>query len=288
VLSWFERFQGEDGSMTDVPYWNFTDWVSDTGWVKGMAPIGKNGESAVLDLQLLWTYQIAAQMEARMGLKELARIYLIKARQLKQTIQSKYWVASKSLYADTGERDKFSQHTNTLAILSGIVNKESAAKLGRKLLTDTSLTPASVYFKYYLHQALVKAGFGNEYLDWLDIWKENMHLGLTTWAEMSDVNNSRSDCHAWGASPNIELFRTILGIDTDAPGFQRVRIQPYLGNLKDIGGEIPHPDGKVSVHYKKTNDYWLIDISLPQNINGSFIWKGKSHSLIGGRNSFRL
>ena len=30
--------------------------------------------------------------------------------------------------------------------------------LARLLLTDTSLAPASIYFKYYLHQALTRAG----------------------------------------------------------------------------------------------------------------------------------
>ena len=89
------------------------------------------------------------------------------------------------------------------------------------MLADTSLAPASIYFKFYLHQALTKAGLGNDYMSWLGKWRENMDLGLTTWAETSDVNTSRSDCHAWGLSPNIEFFRTILGIDSDAPGFQK-------------------------------------------------------------------
>jgi alpha-L-rhamnosidase len=287
ILSWFSRYQGEDGSLKDVPYWIFTDWRSDSGWIKGMAPVGKKGESAVLDLQLLWTYQLAAQMETSMGLQELAKAYRTKVTQLKTTIQRKYWDASKGLYADTKEKDKYSQHTNSLVILSGMLNKEQALVLGKKLLSDTTLTSASIYFKYYLHQALVKAGLGNSYLDWLGIWKENIRQGLTTWAEMSDVNNSRSDCHAWGASPNIELFRTILGIDSDAPGFRKVRIQPHLGSLTNIGGEIPHPAGIIAVRYWFSSK-WQISINLPQQVNGTFIWKGKSYALRGGRNIFQL
>ena len=46
---------------------------------------------------------------------------------------------------------------------------------------------ARIYFKYYLHQALIKARLGNDYLKWLDRWKENIQLALTTWAETSDV-----------------------------------------------------------------------------------------------------
>jgi len=80
-----------------------------------------------------------------------------------------------------------------------------------------------------------------------------MNMGLTTWGETSDVNNTRSDCHAWGASPNIEFFRTILGIDSDAPGFTKVKIEPHLGIIKSIGGEIPHPNGKIKVKYELKN-----------------------------------
>ena len=44
---------------------------------------------------------------------------------------------------------------------------------------------------------------------------------------------------------NIEFFRTVLGIDSDAPGFTKVRIEPHLGTLKKIAGEMRHPKGKL-------------------------------------------
>ncbi len=75
-----------------------------------------------------------------------------------------------------------------------------------------------------------------------------MALGLTTWAEMPEP--SRSDCHAWGASPNIEFYRILLGIDSDAPGFRKIRIAPSLGKLKEVSGTIPHPLGSVTAVYK--------------------------------------
>jgi hypothetical protein len=105
---------------------------------------------------------------------------------------------------------------------------------------------------------------------------------------MSDVNSSRSDCHAWGASPNIEFFRTVLGIDSDAPGFNKVRIEPHPGMLKNITGEIPHPQGKVAVQYTYLNNKWTMEINLPQKITGSFIWQGKTYALKGGKNVFRM
>jgi hypothetical protein len=152
------------------------------------------------------------------------------------------------------------------------------------LLNDKSLTQCTIYFKYYLNQALIKAGRGDDYLNWLDIWRENIAMGLTTWAEDSSLRTVRSDCHAWGASPNIEFFRTLLGVDSDAPGFQRIRIQPHLGTINAIGGEVPHPNGKIAVNYKLEGDKWHIKINLPFKTTGRLVWKGKTYLLKAGLN----
>jgi hypothetical protein len=288
VLHFFNRYQQADGSLKDVPYWIFSDWVSAKDWKNGMAPVGKNGESALLDIQLLWTYKLAAEMEAKTGLSEWAGIYNSRAARLAKTVKSKYWDASKKMFADTPEKSTFSQHTNSLAILAGLVKGKEAADLGKKIMGDTSLTQATIYFKYYVHQALVKAGYGNEYLNWLAIWKTHIANGLTTWAEISDVNNARSDCHAWGSSPNIEFYRTVLGIDSDAPGFARVKIAPHLGTLQKVSGEMPHPKGKIKVAYKKSGSSWNMDIELPQTVIGSFVFEGKKYLLKAGKNTIKI
>ncbi len=77
---------------------------------------------------------------------------------------------------------------------------------GERILSDTTMTQATIYFKYYVNRALVEAGLGNDYLNWLGIWKENLDYGMTTWGETSDLNYTRSDCHGWGSSPNIEFY----------------------------------------------------------------------------------
>lgn len=288
VLSFFEKYQQEDGSLKGVPYWLFSDWAEGKGWKSGMAPIGKNGESALLDLQLLGAYQLASELENQLGLKDFARLYSDRAKQLKNTIHQKYWDSEKNLYADTADKDVFSQHTNTLAILYGVITGDKATTLAKKMLEDSTLVSASIYFKYYLHQALVKAGLGNDYLNWLDKWRENMQLGLTTWAEASNVSMSRSDSHAWGSSPNIEFYRIILGIDSDSPGFSKIKIEPHLGAIKAISGEIPHPNGKVSVKYILNNGKLEATIVIPEKTEGTFIWADKKYLLKEGKNTFKI
>jgi alpha-L-rhamnosidase len=288
ILQYFRKYQQPDGSLRGVPYWMFTDWVETKGWKSGVGPMGKDGCSAMIDLQLLWAYELAADLESRFGMPAYATQYNQYAVQLKNTIRRKYWDGSKSLFADRPEKDLFSQHTNALAILTGLMNGKDAASAGKRILSDTSLAPASIYFKFYLHMALVKAGLGDHYLDWLGLWRKNMEMGLTTWAEISDINNTRSDCHAWGASPNIEFFRTMLGIESNAPGFTKVKIEPRLGVLKNLKGEIPHPGGKIRVSYAWESSKWNMQIELPTHTTGTFIWKGRSYPLMEGPNHFLL
>ncbi|CAN5449989.1 hypothetical protein BH10BAC2_BH10BAC2_33640 [soil metagenome] len=181
ILNFFSKYQQADGSLKNTPYWTFVDWADGKDWFVGSPPKSSDGSSAIIDLQLLWAYQWAAEMEAKTGMAAYATMYNKKAEQLKVTIQKKYWDASKQLYADTKEKNLFSQHTNSLAILTGMVSKEAMPALCKKLLTDNTLTQCTIYFKYYLHMALAKAGLGDDYIKWLDVWRNNINMGLTTW-----------------------------------------------------------------------------------------------------------
>jgi hypothetical protein len=287
ILHYFQRFQLPDGRLKDLPGWNFSDWVEDrSDWNNGAPRKGADGCSILMDLQLLYAYQLMAHMEEVRGNGWQAGEYVKKATQLAESVKSAYWNASKGLFADRVEQDTYSQHGNALAILCGIVENPKA--LAQKLLTDKDLAQCSVYYKYYLHEAYIKAGLGDGYLDWLDVWRGNIAMGLTTWGEDTDVFGTRSDCHAWGASPNIELYRTVLGIDSGAVGFKKVHIEPHLGKSKEIGGTIPHPAGAVSVHYKVSGDKLQASVELPEGVDGVLVWKGKQQHLRPGKNNLNL
>lgn len=288
IIDYFKNYQQADGSLKNVPQWMFTDWVDTKDWRSGTGPMSADGTSAILDLQLLWAYQVAADLENKLGNPAFAAQYQAATDVLKKTIRAKYWSSEKKLFADRAEKDVYSQHANSLAILTGIVTAQEAAQISQELISNNQLAPASIYFKYYLHQALIKAGKGNDYTKWLDKWRENIAMGLTTWAEISDIDKSRSDCHAWGSSPNIEFYRTFLGIDSDGLGFSKVKIEPHLGDITMAEGKIPHPKGMISVNYVQENNRWKISIELPKTITGTLVWKGKTIALKEGTNNIMI
>lgn len=292
VMQFFEMYQQADGRLESLPYWHFTDWALEGGrnWRQGAAVLDKKGYSALADLQWLQAVQYAAELEGALGEPYLAERYAQTAASLHEAIRTNYFDAKRGLFADNGDKKCFSQQANTLAILTGVVEGEEAKAIADKMMnTEEKIVKASIYFLYYVHQALTKVGKGNEYLSRLDIWRKNLQLGLTTWAEESTVENCRSDCHAWGSSPNIEYYRTILGIDADAPGFAKVRIEPHLGALTQAAGTIPHPQGDISASYtlQKKGKGWLVTLTLPEGITGTFVWKGQEYPLHPGENTFK-
>ena len=249
------------------------------------ASIAENGHKKH-EWSTFGVYELMSHMEAVRGNTWLAGEYAKEAAKLTEGVKKAYWNAEKGLFANRAEQDYYSQHGNALAILCGIVEDPKA--LAQKLQADATLAQCTIYYKYYLYEAYVKAGLGNDYLNWLDIWRENIAMGLTTWGEDADVFGTRSDCHAWGSSPNIELYRTVLGIDSDAVAFKKVRIEPRLGELKEIGGTIPHPQGAITVQYKVKGNHIQGTVELPKDVDGIFVWNGKQLPLHGGKNQINL
>jgi len=126
-----------------------------------------------------------------------------------------------------------------------------------------------------------KVGLADEYLTQLDPWREMLKLGLTTWAENPEP--TRSDCHAWSAHPNFDLLATVAGIESGAPGFREVVVQPNLGQLRRLKARVPHPQGEIAVAYERKGEGLLVDVTLPASLKGWFYWHGKKVPLRGGK-----
>jgi hypothetical protein len=280
VLSFFESYQKANGSLGPLPWWRYLDWVPQ--WQGGNPPQEADGSSAPFDLLLLMAYRWAAELENALGMRVMAGIYKDREQQLRDTVQKLYWDAGRSLYADTPAKAQYSQHTNTLAVLADAIQGDAARDLVLRILTAPGLARTGLFFRFYVHQALAKVGEGDRYLDQLDDWRGMLERGLTTFAEIVDSpgSASRSDCHAWSASPNIEIFRTVLGVDSAAPGFARVSVRPHLGKLASAKGAVPHPKGMIEVELRGNE----AQVTLPAGVTGEWEWRGERRELKSGIN----
>ena len=212
---------------------------------------------------------------------------------MKATVASADWDAQPGLFADQPEHQTYSQQVNTLAVLAHAVPEARERRVVEKLIGDQKAAPtaldmaqSSIYFRAYTNATLREVGLGDRYLEMLGPWHQMLGDGLTTWAEWNGPD-SRSDCHAWGASPNFELLRTVAGIESEAPGFRRVRIAPNPGQFKQVSARMPHPRGFIQVKLVRRRGL-TADIDLPEGTEGEFEWAGTNHALHPGKNHFEV
>jgi hypothetical protein len=270
VLEAFLGFRGDDGLVSAPPGWNFMDWVPD--WERGIPPDGELGTSALINWQFALVLTQAADLEEWNGEPALAGRYRAYARQLAAKLGEVFWDARCGLFADDCVQEHFSEHTQCLALLSGLLTEDKRWILADSLLKNPRLERTTIYFTHYLFEAYRTMGAMDALLDRLGLWFALEKQGSKTTVEMPEP--TRSDCHAWGAHPLFHYFATILGIRPGSPGFRTIRIEPQLGRLKHLRGSLIHPLGKIVVDFSIHHQRLRGSIALPSGVCGELIYKG--------------
>ncbi|NSL86834.1 family 78 glycoside hydrolase catalytic domain [Chitinophaga sp. Mgbs1] len=280
VLDWFDKHTDRPRMMLGpMHWWGFTDW--NTAFPGGTPDGANDGHSAIITLQYIYTLRQAATLFAGFGKTAEAQQYTRLANALSQGVYKQCFDTAGNRMANTPARNTFSQHAGIMAVLAAAIPKEREQAVLQRVLTDTTLSQATFYYRFYLNQALKKAGLGNRYYSQLQPWRDMLNIGLTTFAENPEP--TRSDCHAWSASPNYDFLATICGIMPATPGFATVKIEPAMGELQQASGSMPHPNGEITVSLiRKGINGIQASITLPPGLSGTFIWQGKTHPLHPG------
>ncbi len=286
VLHFFiSKIDSETGLLGKTGYWNFVDWAEEWPWsdklqIGGVPKGGYNGQSSILSLHLAYSAKHAAKLYRWKGNVPKAQEYEKVAETLIDAVKENCWDNSKKYFADTPEKESFSMHAQIFAVLTGAVPEKDVKSFVSRFEKDNKLIQPTMYFRFYLTQALKVAGLADNYLETLNMWHEMLNIGLTTFAEKPDP--TRSDCHAWSASPNYDFLATVAGIEPDSPGFKTVKIEPHLGKLNKIKGFMPHQAGTIYFDLHKTEANGIKGrITLPANLTGKFCWNGKEFPLKG-------
>ena len=295
VLDWFLDKQRPDGLMGHLNWWPFLDWGKDFAF--GMPPEDTDGGSCPITLQYVEALRYGAELESTFGDSTRAQRYPEAESRAVNAIRKLCWNDTYGLIADTPAQKHYSQHANILGVWLDVVPPEQQKDVLTKILsvsdpgfTSTGpvpeMTKATYYFRFYLARALERAGMGDQYLSLLKPWRDMVALGLTTWAEQPEP--TRSDSHAWSAHPNFDFLTIVAGIRPKAPGFSSVSIEPHLGLLRNVVSAVPTPKGMVEVNYVSKNSGMSAEISLPPNVEGGLVWKGKTLKLHPGHQQIIL
>ena len=175
---------------------------------------------------------------------------------------------------------RFSEHTQCLALLSGMLEGAQYSRTAQNLLHDSSLTRTTIYFNHYLFETYRLLEQPAAFFERMGLWFDLPAQGFKTTPEQPEP--TRSDCHGWGAHPLYHYFASLLGIRPAGFGFEQVEIAPMPGHLASLSGEMVHPRGRIVVDLRFENGHLTGSISLPPGVNGTLHYGGNTTALQPG------
>jgi alpha-L-rhamnosidase len=301
VLDWFERRIDFTGMLGPLDWFNFADWTK--GFMVGTPPGADLGHSALISLNYVYALDRASELFNYFGeldnseiMHTRAREYRIQAERTRRAVHNICYDSNKKLMADLPldnpsqhqlyEKGIYSQHTNIWGILTDAIPLDDQPDVMKTILKDPKLIPTTIYFRFYLFEALKKTGMADKYTGMLGSWERMLQNGLTTFQE-GDYKD-RSDCHAWSASPLYHFLSLVAGIAPGEPGFRSVQIMPALGDLKQIEAFMPHPLGTIHLQLERKGEEGIKGtIELPEGVRGTLYWGGYSYPLLPGSQNIK-
>lgn len=269
ILDFFAGLLTQEGLVAQIPgtqmpggsYWGFVDWAEQ--WPVGVPPAAGKGPLTMDSLMFCLGLQKAAGLAEFLGRTNQAAEYRAMAARVQQGIR-KHCTGTNGLLSDGPGLDKYSQHVQVFAALTGTL-AGAAAKALLYTLEHPEIPQCSVAMGYYLFRALEITGLYKRTDALWDKWRTMLSNHLTTCQE-NDGCYVRSDCHAWGSLALYELPAVILGIRPGAPGFASVRFSPVPGVLTHAEGTVITPRGLIKAAWRIENGKMKKEISLPEGM----------------------
>jgi len=281
IFDWFEMHTNTNGLLGASEYPYFIDWYEEGGG--GTAPLSKDGNSAVITLHYVYSLQNAAMIYEYFGNQYMAKIYRERAEKIKTNVYKLCYNKEKKIFSEDPGQTFFDQRPNFMAILTDAIPKDQQAALLERVLKDTKISQAGLYYRFYMFLAMKKVHRGDLFDLSIKPWQYFIDNGLTTTPE--NPLDPRSEAHPWSTAPAFAFFHVIAGIESAGFGFNEISIQPDLGSLTKLNVEYPHPKGIVKIDIQKNNMNNLTGkIILPEKLTGTFIWKEKTIKLKAGEN----
>ena len=290
MLAEFEALVHEDGLLHHVPGWPFIDWVpewdsNNAAWL-GYEDGVRAGDSSLINLFWVRSLQAGAQIEEAYGEPQLASYYQDKARKTFNLVIERYWDKKRNLLRNTRVDDSVSEHAQILALITGYLDAKKT-KGCLATIKKGGIAKATIYFSFYLLDALYRHGESAEFFQRLAFWRTLPELGFTSTPESGEP--SRSDAHAWGAHPAWHTLASIAGVRPASAGFQTVRIAPMPGEMQHFDARVVHPKGTVDVRLRRSKDGQAsFTVRLPKGVSGQFVFQGVTQALKSGKTRIRI
>lgn len=249
-----------EGMMQGLPGdWVFVDWAD-----FNMSKSGALSFEQLLFCRSLETMALCANL---VNDTDQARKYSQLAADLKSKLFTAFWSEKEHAFIHNRENGvkstQVTPFTNIFAVLFKYLDPEKTqAVKDSVLLNPHALKITTPYMRFYELEALCDLGEQKHVMKEIrDYWGGMINLGATTFWEKYNPSEKnpellamygrpygKSLCHAWGASPIYLLGKYYLGVKPTSPGYQTYLVEPCLGDLQWLEGDVPTPDGKIHIY----------------------------------------
>ena len=260
LMDYVEGRLNEQGMAEGQPDdWIFVDWVD--------FPMHKRG---TLCFEQILLYKALETMATCGRLLEIENDYSAKAEALHQKIKQTFWSDGQKAYLHAIEDGQMNQQItkfpNMFAILYGLSDQQEQQDIIKRVMLNPSIDPITTpYMRFYELETLCMAGLQRQVLQEIrDYWGGMLREGATSFWEkyvptetgvqhlaMYGRPYGKSLCHAWGASPIYLLGKYYLGVRPTKPGYEEYVVEPRLGDLEWMKGDVPTPHGMIHVEMNR-------------------------------------
>ena len=183
--------------------------------------------------------------------------------QRKSTIEKGYkalWTDAGYMSEDVKEPD---DRANALAVLSGLASKDQYSVILNVLTTTQNASP---YMEYYVLEALCTMGEYKAAYDRIkDRYADMVSADYSTLWENWDMYWGTKN-HAWSGGPLVIMSRHFAGISPIGAGYEGVEINPQYNLSDSLTCTVPSVRGLITLSYKKINDGYTINLTIPQDM----------------------
>ncbi len=271
VMEWFEAKREANGLIGHVGYWCITDWVA--MWPGGKSSRGTEKPETIISMIYADCCRVASRLFNELNMNNDSAIFKERCRQSLEAVNALCYSPESGMYRDVPDKEWYSQHVNAWAIISGAADKKQYSHLIKQIMNNQKLAQCSLYFSFYLMEAMRKAGADDEFEALFDKWQDMLELGFTTFPEVPSIE-SRSHCHAWSSGPLYEIIRFYFGVSPLRPGFEEVLIAPHPGSRKNFSGTVPAGDALITLKWSNDNGVFTLTLETDRPISGKALLPG--------------
>jgi alpha-L-rhamnosidase len=259
LMDFIQSRRNKNGWLEGLPGdWLFIDWAD------GLTKKGEVSFEQLLFVRSLETMALCADLA---GDPVRGGSYRREAAERRTRLFTDFWDQQRQAFVhsrvDGIPGDKITRYANMFGIFFGYFDQRQQQAVEQHVLLNDSIQKITTpYMRFYELEALCVMGGQRHVLkEMKDYWGGMLSLGATSFWEKYDPTEKgaqhyamygrpfgRSLCHAWGASPIYLLGKYYLGVRPLSPGYATYSVEPVLGGLQWMEGEVPTPHGNIKVY----------------------------------------